>query len=65
MNKKKYVAPCAELTLLIPAETVATDGSWSWKWQWGKSALSETASVAGTKTFWDAALDSTSSDDTY
>ena len=61
MDKKCYLAPCAELLMLIPGEDVASN------WFWGVYAPGENASgvTSADVTVWDKAWDYSQSDESY
>lgn len=47
MMKKNYLAPCAEVMLFAPSESIASGQPW-WKWNWGTLEVAD-ASANGSK----------------
>ena len=49
MMKKNYLAPCAEVMLFAPSESIASSKPW-WNWSWENYTVSEGVSATGGQT---------------
>lgn len=49
MMKKNYLAPCAEVMLFAPSESIASSKPW-WNWSWEKYTAPDNVSATDSKT---------------
>lgn len=49
MMKKNYLAPCAEVMLFAPSESIASSQPW-WNWSWKKYTAPDNVSATDFKT---------------